>query len=289
MIRLAFVLFITSVLSSSIYRPIVLMHGIISPAADMNELADWIRQSFPDIYVVSIEIGNGVGDSFLWPMDKQVEHFCQIVLADKHLSSGFNMLGYSQGSIIVRGALERCSLPVHNMITLNGIHQGIFGIPYLLKLPKQFRELIGKYAYEYPIQNVLSVASYWRDPYQLNKYVSDCHFLPDINNERELRNETYRDNILKLNAFVMTYSDIDEVVAPRLSGWFMSYAPNSLHIETWNNSRQFKEDLIGLRTLWEQGKLRTFTTHVRHQDATHAPNRDFIVQNIFPFFNNTLL
>ncbi|CAF2371154.1 unnamed protein product [Rotaria sp. Silwood2] len=288
MIHLVFLLFVTTVLSSSVYRPVVLMHGIISYADDMDELAGWIRTSFPGIYVVSIEIGNGKEDSFLWPVGKQVEHFCQSVLDDDNLRQGFNMLGYSQGSVIVRGALEKCSLPVHNLITLSGVHQGVFGMPYLQKLPVEFRELVTKYAYEDSVQNVISAANYWRDPDQLDRYTSDCHFLPDINNERKVRNETYRTNMLKLNAFVMTFSDIDEIVTPRHSGWFMGYARNSLHIETWNNSRQFKEDLIGLRTLWEQGKLYTFTSHVRHQDVPHTPNRDFIMQNIFPFFNNTL-
>ena len=288
MIRLVFLLFITTVLSSSIYRPVVLMHGIISTSADMDELAGWLRTYFPGIYVVSIEIGNGKDNSLLWPVDKQVEHFCETVLADNNLRQGFNMLGYSQGSIIVRGGLERCSLPVHNLITLSGVHQGVFGIPYLQILPVQYRDLITKYAYEKPVQDVISAANYWRDPEQLNKYISECHFLPDINNERGPLNETYRANMLKLNAFVMTYSDIDEIVAPRQSGWFMGYAPNSLVVETWNNSRQFTEDLIGLRTLWEQGKLFTFNCSVRHQDVPHGPNHDFIIQKIFPFFNNTL-
>ncbi|CAF5201089.1 unnamed protein product [Rotaria magnacalcarata] len=264
------------------------MHGILSGANDMNELAGWIRTSFPDIYVVSIEVGNGEDDSLLWPLEKQVEQFCTSVLADENLRQGFNMLGYSQGSIIVRGAVEKCSLPVHNLITLSGIHQGVFGVPYLLKLPAEFRELVSKYAYESAVQDVISVAGYWRDPDQLNRYIADCRYLPDINNEREARNETYRENMLKLNAFVMTYTDIDEVVTPSRSGWFMGYAPNTLDVETWNDSRQFKEDLIGMRTLLEQGKLYTLTSHVRHQDVPHAPNRDFIIENILPFFNNTL-
>ncbi|CAF0784475.1 unnamed protein product [Adineta steineri] len=197
-------------------------------------------------------------------------------------------IGYSQGSIIVRGAVERCSLPVFNLITLSGIHQGTFGIPYLLQLPIELRDLITKYAYETPVQNAVSVANYWRDPEQLIKYDSNCHFLPDINNEHETRNEFYRQNMINLNAFVMTYSDIDEIIMPRQSGLFMGYTNSSLEIETYNNSRQFTEDLIGLRTLKEQGKLFTFTAHVRHQDVTHEPNKDFIMKNIMPFFNNTL-
>ncbi|CAF1410989.1 unnamed protein product [Adineta ricciae] len=190
--------------------------------------------------------------------------------------------------IIARGAVERCSLPVYNLITLSGIHQGVFGVPYLLQLPIELRDLITKYAYETAIQNVISPANYWRDPEQLDRYYSNCHYLPDINNERGTPNGIYRENILKLNSFVMTYSDRDEVVMPRQSGLFMGYIKNSLEIETWNNSRQFTEDLIGLRTLWEQGKLFTFVSHVKHQDVTHEPNKEFLFQNIFPFFNNTM-
>jgi hypothetical protein len=64
MFRLVFLLFFINVVSSSIYRPVVLMHGIISGADDMNEIAGWIRASYPGIYVISVEIGNGADDSF---------------------------------------------------------------------------------------------------------------------------------------------------------------------------------------------------------------------------------
>ncbi|CAF1020819.1 unnamed protein product [Didymodactylos carnosus] len=264
------------------------MHGVTATAADMNELAGWLTTAFPGIYVISIEIGNGYDDSFLLPLNKQVELFCATILADAHLRQGFNMLGVSQGSLIVRGAVERCSLPVYNLITLVGAHQGVFGIPGLKLLPAEFRELVSKYAYEEPVQNVISVAGFWRDPFRLDEYTNRCHFLPDINNERQVRNETYRMNMLKLNAFVMTYSDIDEVITPPQSGWFMGYAPQSLDVEIWNQSRQFTEDLIGMRSLWEQGKLHLFTSHTKHADSQHAPSKEFFFQNILPFFNNTL-
>lgn len=292
MSRLAFLLTVATVFSRSIqtvnYRPVVLMHGIVASASDMDELAGWLRSSFPGIYVVSMEIGNGAEDSLLWRLDKQVEQFCSQVRSDVHLKQGFNMLGFSQGSLIVRGAVERCSLPVYNLISMSGLHQGVFGIPYLLKLPEQYREFISKYAYEKFVQERLSAANCWRDPTQLEKYAAHCHFLPDINNERTTRNETYRKNMLKLNAFVLTYSDMDEVVTPKESGWFMGYANKSLTIETWKSSRQFIEDLIGMRSLWKQNKLHTFVSHTRHQDTPHAPNRAFFFEKILPFFNNTL-
>ena len=86
----------------------------------------------------------------------------------------------------------------------------------------------------------------------------------------------------------MTYSDMDEVVTPRESGWFLGYQNGSLKVETWNISRQFTEDLIGMRTLRDQGKLFTFVSHTRHQDTPHAPNHDFFMKNLLSFFNNTL-
>ena len=274
--------------SSKTFRPVVLMHGITATARDLDEFAGWIKETYPGIYVISIEIGNGADDSFLLPMNRQVEMFCKTVRDDPNLKQGFNMLGFSQGSVIVRAAVERCSLPVYNLITLSGINAGVFGVPNLQSLPVPFRELISDFVYEDAIQDVISVAGYWRDPYQLDKYMSRCRFLPDINNELPNRNETYRENILKLNSFVMTYSDVDEIVTPGLSGWFLGYKPNSVEVETWNESRQFTEDLLGLRTLWEQGKIYRFTSHVPHGDSDHDRNKQFLFQNIMPFFNNTL-
>ncbi|CAF1580889.1 unnamed protein product [Adineta ricciae] len=199
------------------------MHSITSTASAMEDIARGVRSLYPDIYVVSIEIGNGKVDSYLLPLDVQVEKFCESIDSNPRLREGFNLLGYSQGSIIARGAVECCSLPVYNLITLSDIHQ----------------DLLTKYAYVTAIQNAISPANYWRDPEQLDRYYSNCHYLSDINNERGTPNGIYRENILKLNSFVMTYSNIDEVVMPRQSGLFMGYMKNSLEIETWNNSRQF--------------------------------------------------
>ena len=288
MLSIALSLFaIYGLTNGEMYRPVVLMHGITATAADMNELAGWIRQSYKGIYVVSIEIGNGYDDSFLLPMNKQVELFCSSVLADVNLRKGFNVLGVSQGSLIVRGAIQRCSLPAYNFISLVGPHQGCFGVPGLQILPVPFRELVSKYAYEDIVQNVISISNYWRDPYQLDTYFTKSHFLPNINNEGESTNETYRSNILKLNSLVLVYTDLDEVISPPQSGWFLGYQPYSLQAETWNQSRQYTENLLGMRTLFEEGKLTFFTAHTRHQDINHTPNQEFFFKNLLPFYNNT--
>ncbi|CAF0813291.1 unnamed protein product [Didymodactylos carnosus] len=255
----------------------------------MNELGSWLTDSFPGIYVKSIEIGNGKDDSFLMPMNSQVAQFCAKVKADPHFNNGFNILGFSQGSLIVRGAVERCSFPnVYNLITISGAHAGIFGIPYLEDLPAHFRELISKYAYTDIAQGMLSISGYWRDPYNLDTYHKKSQFLADINNEDLTPNELYRQNLLKLNAFVMTYSDLDEIITPRQSGWFMGYQTDTLKVELWNSSKVFQDDLIGMKTLLNTDRLHVYTSHTKHRESTHAPNKEFFFKNILQYFNNTL-
>lgn len=282
---IVFSLIVSEVLTKS-YRPVVLMHGVLSAASNMSDLVDWIHESYPDMYVVAMEIGNGFDDSVLLPMNTQVDIFCQQIRMDEKLVQGFNLLGVSQGGLIVRAAVERCSLPVYNLITLVGPNEGVFGVPDLQMLPEKYRELISKYAYEDFVQSSISISGYWRDPYQLDKYLERCQFLPDINNEKSNVNETYRLNMLKLNSFIMVYSDNDDVVSPPQSGWFLGYEKDSLNSESFNQSRQYTEDLIGLSTLMKQGKLYQYTSHVKHRQAAHQPNKDFLLENIFPFLNN---
>lgn len=51
------------------------------------------------------------------------------------------------------------------------------------------------------MQNFLVQATYWHDPLNEDKYVEHSSFLADINNERSI-NQTYIDNLKKLNKFV---------------------------------------------------------------------------------------
>ena len=166
------ILFACHSIDATKYRLAVLRHGLTALASDMNELAGWLRQSFEGIYVLSVEIDNGHEDSIIFPMNKQVDLFCQAVLSDANLKDGFNVLVVSQEGLIVRAAVEKCSLPAYSLITLVGIHQGVFGIPSVQFFPVPFRKLISKYAYEDAVQNAISVAGYWRDPSQLDKYLA---------------------------------------------------------------------------------------------------------------------
>jgi palmitoyl-protein thioesterase len=87
----------------------------------------------------------------------------------------------------------------------------------------------------------LTFATYWKDPFNYDKYLASSLFLADINNERATKNATYRANIMSLNYFLMTWSGIDKIVTPPSSGMFEQYEKNDGYIG----------DFIGLRTLVE--------------------------------------
>ena len=44
---------------------------------------------------------------------------------------------------------------------------------------------------------------YWHDPIHLDEYVEKSQFIAEINNEKEVKNETYAENLKKLENFVM--------------------------------------------------------------------------------------
>lgn len=94
------------------YRPVVLMHGILSyPSHSVvgsdstyrdNGTVSTTTQMLEamGLYVRSIEIGDGYWDSILWNMPDQVQSLCQQISQDPKLQRGFNAMGYSQGALI---------------------------------------------------------------------------------------------------------------------------------------------------------------------------------------------
>jgi Palmitoyl protein thioesterase len=61
-------------------------------------------------------------------INKQFERVCADILREPALSKGFNALGYSQGELMFRVLVQRCSeARVLNLITLGSPHAGVSG------------------------------------------------------------------------------------------------------------------------------------------------------------------
>ena len=177
-------------------------------------------------------------------------------------------------------------MPVHNLITFGAPHQGVFGIPECLEatdfyeLCEMARQLLSAGAYVPWIQDLISPAQYWHDPLNISNYVAGSHYLAPINNELELFNDQYKNKMEALENFVMVMFNQDEIVVPKESAHFRFYRPGQdVEVLALEESRLYQDNLIGLKTLNEQGKLHFYAVDGKHVQIDY----DWVADNIVPF------
>lgn len=280
------------------YRPVVLWHGMGDNCCDplsMGYIADMITTALPGVYLYSVEIGDSIAEDtengFLMNVNEQIDMMCQKFASDPNLKDGFNAIGFSQGGQFLRAYVERCnSPPVYNLISVGGQHQGVYGFP---KCPgdnetlcEYVRELLDIGAYVSFVQDFLVQAEYWHDPFNEPEYISDCVFMPDVNNYGPVKNETYKKNLITLNKFVMVKFTEDTIVQPKESEWFSFYVPGQdVDILPLEQSDIYTQDWIGLKTLDESGRLEFLSVVGDHLQFNQTWFNDTI---IFGYLNETI-
>uniref|UniRef100_A0A915CDA1 Palmitoyl-protein thioesterase 1 n=1 Tax=Parascaris univalens TaxID=6257 RepID=A0A915CDA1_PARUN len=227
----------------------------------------WIKRilerEIEGVYVRSLMIGdNVVSDTehgFFGNINEQIQQVCDKLANDEKLHDGYNAIGFSQGGLFLRGVAQRCSSPpMKNLISLGGPQQGIYGLPLCpgdVRVCDAVRHLLDMGAYIGFVQKSLIQAQYWHDPFDETTYKRYSAFLADANAENAM-NQTYFDNLIKLNNFILVKFLNDSMVLPKESEWFGYYAQgNTSTIIPLEKSKLYTEDRIGLRTLNEKGKL----------------------------------
>ncbi|KAL3918574.1 MAG: hypothetical protein SGPRY_005963, partial [Prymnesium sp.] len=87
--------------------PVVMIHGILDNAQNMEESAAWVRAALgKGSYVRCLEVGNGEIDSIIKPMSWQLERLADQIQTDKRLHGGLHIIGYSQGSLLARAFVQ---------------------------------------------------------------------------------------------------------------------------------------------------------------------------------------
>jgi palmitoyl-protein thioesterase len=256
-------LFLTTVASCDNKLPLVMLHGIASSKDNLAVLEGMIKSNF-NLEIFNLEIGDGVKDSFELNMNAQLEILCNTIYQNEKLKGGFNFLAMSQGGLLARGYVQYCNLfPVNNLITLATPHGGVFEpnnvIVKLLNI------------YDKETQNDLSFSNYWRDAFRYDLYLTNSTYLSKLNAEL-MFDDTINEisnNLDVLNNFVLVWSPFDEVLTPPDSGKFSTYKPNEnkeLIVEHLFDNIIFKENRLGLRTLFEQNKLIMHATDCKHSE-----------------------
>jgi palmitoyl-protein thioesterase len=265
------------------------MHGIASEAVAMEELAEWIRARYPGIYVKNLEVRsllvNGFFSSIFMSLNEQVENVCKQLERDRNLENGFDLIGFSQGTQVTRGYLERCNSPqVRNWISLAGVNGGLFGEGMI---PAVVDKALHKMPFDDWVQRTFTWAQMWKDPFDLPLYRNASEFMADVSNDRADKNPAYRANIIKLEHAVLFYSPNDDVIRPQAAGWFEFYrAGQDRDITPLKDSEGYLGDWLGLRTLAEAGRLVQYRSGCLHVEHVGRECKAFVEERIMPFLGN---
>ncbi|EZF90880.1 hypothetical protein H113_08050 [Trichophyton rubrum MR1459] len=273
--------------------PLVIWHGLGDSYANdgMKSIARLAETTNPGTHVHLIRFGaTGTEDrdaTFFGNVTAQVDEVCQTLASDPVISNapGINALGFSQGGQFLRAYTQRCNKPpVHNLVTFGSQHNGIASFTACKDsgdwLCWSFNALLRFGTWSSIAQSGLVPAQYFRDPEELENYLKYSNFLADINNERAVKNTKYRENLMKLNKFVMYMFKDDTTVIPKESAFFTEVNATSGEHTKLQDRPMYKEDWLGLKVLDEQSRLEFLTIPGRHMQLSEA----LLVQSFHRYF-----
>jgi palmitoyl-protein thioesterase len=266
--------------------PLIIWHGLgDNYAADgLASVAELAEETNPGTLVYIIRIDDDASAdrtaTFFGNVTTQLEKVCADLAAHPILSTApaVDALGFSQGGQFLRGYVERCNFPpVRSLVTFGSQHNGISEFQTCGAsdwICKGAQALLRYNTWSAYVQNRLVPAQYFRDPTQYEQYLENSNFLADINNERLLKNKTYKENLEKLEKFVMYIFEDDETVVPMQSGWFAEV--NGTDVQDLRDRALYKEDWLGLKALDKKGALEFKTTPGGHMTLS-----DKLLEKVF--------
>jgi len=274
--------------------PTVTGHGMGDSCfnAGMKQITEIIGTTTGQ-YSTCIATGNSkisdTADGFFMNMNKNVEVFAQKIRADPKLKDGFNCVGFSQGNSLCRGYIQFYNdPPVVNFLSVHGTVSGVAGFPncnptgLLGPVCKLLAELTGDLAYGEAMQNDLFQADYFRDPkrVQTDAYKANSQ-IAQWNNEGNTVNATFKENFGKTKRFAMIKALGDTMIFPNEGEWWGHFEDGSLSkVLTMKETEWYKQDLFGLKTADEAGKILFNTTSGNHLEFSQE-QLIWWVQNYF--------
>ncbi|KAL9242769.1 hypothetical protein vseg_016736 [Gypsophila vaccaria] len=259
----AFIIFTVVFVHFSHALPFIVLHGL-GNACTQDETREFTEHlvAWSGSNGTCLEIGDGEDTSWHWPLHQQVHFACEKIKSMAHLKDGYNLVGLSQGTLIGRGLIMMCdnAPQVKNFISFGGPQAGIVALPHcgVKFFCKSINLLIKGFTYSRIVQSHVAPSGYVKLPNNYKGYLRGCSYLPYINNEIPgKKNETYKKRFSSLVNLIMIMCNEDDVVIPRESSWFGFY-PDGAYNNTLptTETRWYKEDWFGLRTLDEEGRVK---------------------------------
>jgi palmitoyl-protein thioesterase len=264
--------------------PTVTAHGMGDSCFNqgMQDITDVVGNT-TGAYAVCIPTGTKLTDTtngFFMTMNTNVDKFYENIQKDPQLKNApwINCVGFSQGNSLCRGYIQRYNNPpVANFLSVHGTVSGVAGFPncnpdgLLGPVCKQIAADCGDAAYTPITQEALFQADYFRDPLRVNttayKQYSE---IAQWNNEGLTQFPNYKENFVKTKRFAMIKALKDTMVFPNEGEWWGHFADGSMKtVLTMKETKWYTDDLFGLKTVDEAGKIVFNTTAKNHLEFTH--------------------
>ncbi|XP_059059354.1 lysosomal thioesterase PPT2 homolog [Achroia grisella] len=253
----AIILFTSTCLS---YKPVVLIHGIMTGSNSMEMILHRIKEKHPGTIIYNVDRFESW--SSLETMWHQVMEIGQdLANITAKYPDGINLIGYSQGGLVARGIVQTFSnVTIDTFISLSSPQAGQYGAGFLhLVFPGLVTDEVYELFYSRVGQHT-SVGNYWNDPFHQQLYETYSVFLPYLNNHiPSAESQNFKDNILRLKKLVLIGGPDDQVITPWQSSQFGYYNYGNKTVIEMKDQAIYKEDRIGLRALDESGRLHVIT------------------------------
>lgn len=256
--RLAFIIVLISVNNVSGYKPVVLLHGILSAHEEMEVLAGYITSSHPGTVVHNIAMyeDSSSADTSMWTQLNGIVEKMKPVLTDPN---GVHMICHSQGGLLCRAMIETVAgHNIQNFVSLSAPMMGQFGLTDYIRtiFPNYTEDHLYWVMYTKETQDHFSVSNYWHDPYHLKYYDEYCTFLTSMNNAVQ---PASKQNFLRLKNMVLVGGKDDGVITPWESSHFSFFGDDKMTVVPMKEQEVYLNDTFGLRTLDERGGVTIYS------------------------------
>ncbi|KAJ0181614.1 hypothetical protein K1T71_002336 [Dendrolimus kikuchii] len=254
-----FVLFVLCINSGSSYKPVVLIHGIMTGSGSMEMIKHRIEEKHPGTIVYNVNrFEHWSSLETMW--HQVLEIGLDIANISASHPEGINLIGYSQGGLVARGIVQTFpNVSISTFISLSSPQAGQYGAGFLhLVFPGLVKDTVYELFYSRVGQHT-SVGNYWNDPYHQSLYENYSVYLPYINNHiKSNKSAEFKNNFLRLKRLVLIGGPDDDVITPWQSSQFGYYDVNETVIEM-KDQDIYQSDRIGLRQLDDSGRLHVLT------------------------------
>ena len=252
-----FLFFITIFSFSIISLPVVVIHGFYDSCKNsyFPSLIKLLKYNVYD-YAVCLKSGEG-SESLSLSFEKQCEKACEEINKNEHLQKDFSILSISQGGLIARYIIQKCKMKgkVKKLVSFGGPMMGTSQVPFCLGGVSCFivNGLVDYFVYSNSIQNNIGPAGYYRTASHIKDFDNYKPFLYKLNHP----NEEEKKKFTEIESLVLIGFDDDKMISPKETAEFGIY-DKYFNVKYMNDTEEYKEDIFGLKTLNENGKIKIF-------------------------------